>query len=583
MSVFSSLSNRIFFATALLAVMPIGVAVYRVNVAVTAQAEKELQRGLEEAATLVENYRRTLVNQYRREARLIADLPKLKAAVETQDPPTVSPLAEEYRSQLGADLFIVTGRDGRVLFSFGAPDPAGLASLEGFREARAGREGVSFWPAPGGVREVASVPIVIGPESLGTLNVGFALDARAAARLRALSASDIAFLFDGAVQASTLPDEHDPALVRVASRSGITRVQIGSDEYVAVSRALLRSTLTGNQPSKGVTVILRSRTERLRVLSDLHRALAVTALAAVLAAIGLSFALARTVTRPLGVITGAMREVARSGDLTRRIPEPPATRWDDEDAKLLARTFNTMTESIRRFQREAAQRERLSSLGRLSTVIAHEIRNPLMIIKAAVRPLRKETTPEQLHRIGADIEEEIARLNRIVSEVLDFARPIKFDLAPADLNDICRSAAAAVWAGESAWHARLELDPQVGAVVIDAERLRQAVVNVLGNARQAAEGAGGAPLVLLRTERREASARIVIRDNGTGISPDNLPRVFDPFFTTKRAGSGIGLAITRNIIEGLGGTIAVAASHSGGTEFVIELPVTSADMRSARA
>ncbi len=576
MSIFSSLSNRIFFATALLAVLSIGVAVYRVNIAVTAQAEEELQRGLEEAATLVENYRRTLVEQYRREARLIADLPKLKAAVETQDPPTVGPIAEDYRSQLGADLFIITGRDGRVLFSFGAADPAGIALLDGFREARAGRESVSFWPAPGGVREVVSVPILIGPEILGTLNVGFALDSHAASRLRSLSASDISFLFDGAVQASTLNAQDRTALLRVAGAPGVTRVWIGNEEYVAVSRALLRSTATGTQPSPGVTVVLRSRTERLRVLSDLHKALAVTAFIAVLAAIGLSFALARTVTRPLGVITGTMREVARSGDLTRRIPEPPATLWDDEDAKLLARTYNTMTESIGRFQREAAQRERLSSLGRLSTVIAHEIRNPLMIIKAALRPLRKEAGPsEQLRRIGDDIEEEIARLNRIVTEVLDFARPIRFELAPADLNEICRSAVAAVWPGDPAWCADSHFDPAIGVTLTDAERLRQALVNILGNARQAAEASGGPPRVSLRTERRGSMARIRVRDNGRGIPPDVLPRIFEPFFTTTQGGSGIGLPITRNIIEGLGGTITVAASGARGTEFVIDLPLAT--------
>jgi signal transduction histidine kinase len=106
---------------------------------------------------------------------------------------------------------------------------------------------------------------------------------------------------------------------------------------------------------------------------------------AVLAATVLSYGIARTVTRPLGIITATMRDMAATGDLTRRIPIPAAPQWEDEDARLLASTFNTMTDSIARFQREAAQRDRLSALGRLSTVVAHEIRNPLMIIKAALR------------------------------------------------------------------------------------------------------------------------------------------------------------------------------------------------------
>ena len=133
----------------------------------------------------------------------------------------------------------------------------------------------------------------------------------------------------------------------------------------------------------------------------------------------LSYGVARTVTLPLNAITRAMRDVAATGDLTRKVPLRSGA-WDDEDARLLASAFNALTESVARFQSEAAQKERLSSLGRLSTVIAHEIRNPLMIITAETR-----------------------RLNRIVTEVLDFAKPITFQLAEASINDVCRASAAA--------------------------------------------------------------------------------------------------------------------------------------------
>ncbi|HXH06337.1 MAG TPA: ATP-binding protein, partial [Vicinamibacterales bacterium] len=288
------------------------------------------------------------------------------------------------------------------------------------------------------------------------------------------------------------------------------------------------------------------------------------------------FALARTVTRPLAVITATMRHMAATGDLTRRIPEPPATRWDDEDARLLARTFNAMTESIARFQREAAQRERLSSLGRLSTVVAHEIRNPLMIIKTAVRTLRRDDAdPERIRRAVADIDEEVARLNRIVSEVLDFARPIRFEAAPADLNAICRDAARAVADGDQAPEIAIDCDPAIGLVVTDAERLRLALVNLLTNARQAVEMRDGTGPRRIGIETRRVApdrVRIVVRDTGPGIPPEDVPRVFEPYFTTKRTGSGLGLAITRNIVEGLGGTIGVESRPEEGTAMIVELP-----------
>jgi len=274
-----------------------------------------------------------------------------------------------------------------------------------------------------------------------------------------------------------------------------------------------------------------------------------------------------------------MREMASSGDLTRRIPVPANARWQDEDARLLATTFNSLTGSIERFQREATQRERLSSLGRLSTVVAHEIRNPLMIIKAALRTLRREqATPEQVQGAARDIDEEVTRLNRIVTEVLDFARPIKFDVASASLNLLAEDAVRAASVGDGHAPVRLDLDPALPPMTTDGERLRQVLVNVLGNAMQAVAAMPPGPAenmpISLRTARLDARHVLVtVADLGVGIAAEDLPRIFDPYFTTRRTGTGIGLAISRNIIEGLGGRITVSSEPDRGTEVRIELPV----------
>ena len=213
---------------------------------------------------------------------------------------------------------------------------------------------------------------------------------------------------------------------------------------------------------------------------------------AVLLATLLSFAVARTITRPLAAITDVMREVAATGDLTRKIALRHGRRWDDEDARLLATTFNTLTDSIARFQREMSQKERLSSLGRLSTVIAHEVRNPLMIIKASVHALRQpEVSAPAVKEAIADIDEEVARLNRVVNEVLDFARPIRFELSAADLNALCRESAAAAQTTPGP-PVHLDLDAALPEVTTDPERLRIALVNMLVNARHAVEAHGPA-------------------------------------------------------------------------------------------
>ena len=606
MTLFSSLTNRIFVASALLAVVSIASAMIIVNLAVTDQAERELLRGLDEAGILLEEYRGLRHDHVSREARLIADLPRLKAAVASSDPPTVRPIAEDYQQQLGADILLVTDRHGGPLAVVSAEEAdLNTHGLRTIQEAVRGGEASMFVPQRGGILQVVSVPIWIDPrqpEILGTLTVGMSLDARAASRVRALTNSEVAFAIDGHIQASTLPAGEWPALAPLLTQEGISQsVPIGGQEYIALTRSLAApSTAAGasgvrsRADTPAQTVILRSRTERLRLLSTVHRTLAVAAVGALFAAILISYATARTVTRPLAAVTAAMREMAATGDLTRRITRPPG-RWEDEDATLLASTFNTMTDSIARFQREAGQRERLSSLGRLSTVVAHEIRNPLMIIKTVLRSLRRdEVTPAQLRAAVADIDEEVARLNRIVTEVLDFARPIRFHAAPADLNALCRDAAQATEL-QAAAHSTpgldalaygvadtlvtLQLDPHLPVVQTDGERLRLALVNILANAREAALARGAGPAggaITVTTASADGRIVITVRDRGAGIATEDLPRVFDPYFTTRRTGTGLGLAISRNIVEGLGGSIGLTSRLGEGTEVRIELPTEPA-------
>ena len=598
-----SLTNRIFLATALMAILSIGLAIYVVNVAVTRQAEDELRRGLEDAATLVDHNRDILFEQFAREARLIADLPKLKAAVGVNHPPTMQPIAEDYQAQIGSDIFVVTNALGDVLAQIGHIDlPADrVARLPPIETALTGSAAASFWPRRGGDVQVVTIPIWIDesqPELLGTLSVGFILDEQLAARLKQLTASDIAFVVDGAVQASTLPPEHSGRLAEAVQGRPEATFWLGDEEYVAVTRALstggafaegvaVTRGAGGESGAAPVAIVLRSRTEQLEFLRSLQTALAATGVLAVLLATLISYGVARTVTRPVGAIIATMREMSNTGDLTTKIHLPGHERWHDEETKLLANTFNTMTESIARFQREAGQRERLSSLGRLSTVIAHEIRNPLMIIRAALRTLKRQGELSEPAQMAAeDIDEEVDRLNRIVGEVLDFARPIRFELGAVDVNGLCADAVAAATADGEWPLIRTSLDPAVDGLVTDGERLRLTLVNVLTNARhsirerqQSQEGDSPGrstespeTFVELKTWAQDGSIVISVRDWGVGIGAEELPRVFDPYFTTKRTGSGLGLAIAKNIIDGLGGTIRVKSEVGDGTEMRIELP-----------
>src|ERR1700704_3580357 len=172
MPLISSLTNRIFFACTLLAMLSLGFAFYFVNARATSEAEAELRRGLNESGILVDQNRVGLTDAFMRLARLVADgAPKLKAAVETGDPPTVQPLADEYRDAVNADLLLLTGRRGALLGASG-PGAAELKLPSALKDPESLDEVSTFVAHPRGVLQVVSVPIVLGgepPDVLGRL------------------------------------------------------------------------------------------------------------------------------------------------------------------------------------------------------------------------------------------------------------------------------------------------------------------------------------------------------------------------------------------------------------------------------
>ena len=395
MRALSSLRSRIFLASALLAVLCIAVAIYLVNVRVTEEAERTLQREIVAAAALVDNLRTTRTETFMQMARFIADAPPLKAAVDTERSADGAGHREPATRTRSSRTCCSSPTRPAVCWPRSARPGAPRRSSRTSRRSTtrlAGRETLSLLPQPDGMIQLVTVPVYVGitrPDILGTLSVGFMLDNALAAQLKQISLSDIAFGMDGQILAATLPREHYPALAERLRSTGISQVQLGDEVYEALPRPLARRATRRPAASGPVALILRSRTAQLQSLQSIHTGLLATAVVAVLLATVLGFAVARTIAQPLAAITGVMREVAATGDLTRKIAPRHGNRWDDDDARLLATTFNTLTDSIARFQREMSQKERLTSLGRLSTVIAHEVRNPLMIIKSALHSLRQ--------------------------------------------------------------------------------------------------------------------------------------------------------------------------------------------------
>lgn len=228
----------------------------------------------------------------------------------------------------------------------------------------------------------------------------------------------------------------------------------------------------------------------------------------------------------------------------------------------------------RRLETEMARRERLAALGDVAAAFAHEVRNPLNAISMGLQRLRVEFAPEpadEYARFVGLMQSEVRRLNSIVEQFIALARPLPLKptilATPELLADV--QALVEEEARRAGVRVRVETSPALPSVVADHDHLRQVLLNLVLNAAQAMRGQGG--LVTLGATATRDGVMITVADTGPGIPADVLPRIFDPYFTTRPDGLGLGLTISRRIVEAHGGTLEVD-SRPGRTVFRATVP-----------
>jgi signal transduction histidine kinase len=220
------------------------------------------------------------------------------------------------------------------------------------------------------------------------------------------------------------------------------------------------------------------------------------------------------------------------------------------------------------------RKEKLSAMGELASGVAHEIRNPLNAISMIAQRYEKEFVPRsglrEYRSLTGVLQKEIKRMNSIVQEFLRFARPAKPQLSDVDARQFVDHVAM-LFKGQAAakdvqFSAVCECD---GKLFVDAEQMTQALINLLQNALDVASKGDS---IVLDASKSERSVTFRVSDTGTGIAPDHLNRVFDLYFTTKPDGTGMGLAITQQIVTQHGGEIHVESEVGKGSTFSISLP-----------
>ena len=333
-----------------------------------------------------------------------------------------------------------------------------------------------------------------------------------------------------------------------------------------------------------------------RAYASMHqtrRDLFVIGLIAIVSGIVLAAYMATRIARPIGQLVAGVHEFAKGS-------YDHAIHVDSKDEiGYLATAFNQLGTALqlhlarleeekrrledancrlREAQQQLIQSEKLAAVGKLAARVAHEVNNPLAIIKTSIRIVVGQTEgDEEVKANLQDIEEEIARIARIIRGLLDMSRP-----APAaevvDVNRVVQSLErlAGPNLAEKNVALAVAVDPTRPTVRISADQLKQVILNLVRNAEDAMPGGGR---IAIQTGRRGDNVEIRVTDSGCGIPEANLKHIFDPFFTTKgeEKGMGLGLSVSYGIIQAAKGTMVVESKVGTGTTFRVSLPACEAE------
>jgi len=283
-----------------------------------------------------------------------------------------------------------------------------------------------------------------------------------------------------------------------------------------------------------------------------------------------------TVQRPMVELQQKIAELG-SGDLNVSVS---FAHRNDEICDL-GRNFNHMVQQLRENREEIerlhrtqmSRAEHFATLGEVATGLAHEIRNPLAGIAGVIEIIGRDLpTTSPARAVVKDVRQEIARINHIVTDLLQTARPHPPKVRKSDLNTTVEHA---VMLGRQQAMAKgieiaLHKDPSLPEVEHDSDQIHQVLLNLLLNAQQAIDQKGRIAVTVVR---KGQSAVIEVADNGRGIAPDHLPNIFRPFYTTKGDGTGLGLSLARRIVEDHQGRIDVSSTVGKGTTFAVVLPL----------
>jgi len=362
-------------------------------------------------------------------------------------------------------------------------------------------------------------------------------------------------------------------------------------QYIPIVKRLLRGAnataeyVNGNKisvlgsgaivPNLGWGIIVEQSIEEAFALVTKIRYLTISLVVlAIFFAITVGFLRAAKITSPIRQLTEGVRRVAK-GDLSYSIP----VKSDDEIGEL-AENFNKMTVSLKETQEQLIQNERLAILGRLSSKIAHEVRNPLQAIKGASEHLNdKFNKNELIQKLTKIITQEVNQLSNFIDVVLSSSKKVKLQLMFTNINAILENMYQLILKDSRFEKIKITKDFDVGIpnCFLDSEHLQRAFLNVVINAMQAISNKGEIKIGTKHITKPENYIEITVQDNGKGVPDEIRKDIFKPFVTTKSTGTGLGLSYFYETIKQHQGEVKVESTIDKGTTFLVHLPIRKSD------
>ena len=534
--------------------------------------DDEVQASFQAYRSLLQSRARSLASL----SLMLSQMSDVRAAFGTGDQVTIRDTAGELWSKVSEEnaLFLVTDPKGKLIASLsGATESPAWRELDVVRQAarRFPEQASGFMLKDGNLYQVAVTPVSVqsgrGLALLDVLVAGFKVDPLVAQRLKeGTGGSEFLFLSQGRVIASTLNPRATSELTRAISSRGAAKLSNISDGVMEY--APLRTELKDIEDRTiGELWIFRSFENATQRLAALRRTIIMLDLFAVLVGLGLTYLLARKIMEPVEKLDLAAAEVARQ-NYDYRVP----VHGHDELGRL-AETFNNMCASIQSARRELIRQERISTIGRLSSSIVHDLRNPLAAIYGGAEIMvDSELAPPQLKRLAGNIYRASRRIQELLQDLVNVGRG---KTEGAEICRLCEVAAAgcdslAAPADAQGVSVRLEIPDSI-ELPLERARLERVFINLIGNALEAMPAGGE---ITISATLEPDNVTIQVADNGPGISPDIRDHLFQPFVSSgKKNGLGLGLALSRQTVLDHGGDMWVESKSDRGARFFMRLPL----------